>query len=223
MSEWLIDRIDFVDNKTCNFCRRHLKTNIAYILTKDGAEVPAGPYCAQKNSQNSGEKIPDFTKASFDIPEDDDDDGIQGPGGTGSGGGNGKKPRPAGYHEVEYLRLRAEKLVGFSGAMFPRLKEVYDKYKATGLDEDDIAYLAGLIKKVSVEKPELSPKNLQYCYAYAFWLERFLERKRDNEFAISVLKQLRQKLKLKESQIVGINNWFQYINRMPRLDPKAFS
>jgi len=220
MSAWLIDRIDFVDNKTCKFCHRHLKTNIAYILTQDGIEVPAGPHCSQMNAQNPGEKIPDFTKASFDLPDDDDDG--QGSGGGGSSEGNGKKPRPAGYHEVEYLRLRAEKLTGFSDAMFPKLAELYAKYKASGLEEGDIAYLAGLIKKVSAEKPLLTPKNLQTCYAYSFWLQRYLDRKGKNDFISSILSQLRAKMRLSEAQLEAANKCFETIGRMPRLDTKAF-
>ncbi|MBC3885647.1 hypothetical protein [Undibacterium griseum] len=219
---YLIDRIDFVDNKLCEFCKRHLRTNIAYILIKDGIEVPAGPSCAKKNGKNSGEKIPDFTKASFDVPEDDEVDQVRDGANPVRGNIRARAPRPAGYHEVEYLRLRAEKLVRFNGAMFPKLKEIYLKYQTSGLDDTDITYLERLIKKVSADNPLLSPKNLQNCYAYAFWLERFLDKKGTNEFASSVLAQLQQKLKLTEAQIVAINNWFQHIERMPRLDTKAF-
>lgn len=224
MQSWLIDRIDFVDNEPCHFCNRRLKTNIAYILVGDEGEVPSGPSCAKKNGSNHGNKIPDFTKASLDIPDEDnvDEDGQTTGTGTRSNTGGGKS-KPSGFSELEYLRLRAEKLSGFKDAMFPKLNEIYKKYKSTGLDESDVSYLANLIKKVTTEKPLLSPKNLQTCYAYAFWLRRFLEKKGENDFASSVLSQLQQKLKLSESQIVAINKWFQHIERMPLLDPKAFT
>lgn len=222
MGEWSIDRIDFVDNQACNFCHRHLKTNIAYILILDGIEAPAGPHCAKMNSKNSGGKIPDFTKASFDIPNDDDDDDDPTLRGGGSGGGQGKKPTPAGYHEVEYLRLRAEKLIGFKDAMFPKLGEIYAKYKGLGLQESEITYLTGLIKKVSTEKPHLSPKNLQTCYAYSFWLQRYLDKKTKNDFILSILSQLKAKLHLSETQLETANKCFKTIGSMPRLDTKAF-
>jgi hypothetical protein len=219
MSGWIIDRIDFIDNKTCEFCNRPLKTNIAYILIRDGIEVPAGPHCSHKNAKNPGERIPDFTKASLDIPDDDEN----GPGsGGGSGGGKGKHPRPAGYYEIEYLRLRAEKLIDFRDAIFPKLSDVYAKYKATGLDDGDIGYLDGLIKKVSAEKPLLSPKNLQICYAYSFWLQRYLDRKGKNDFISSILSQLKAKMRLSEAQLAAANKCFETIGRIPRLDTKAF-
>jgi hypothetical protein len=218
MSEWTIDRIDFVDNQKCKFCHRPLKTNIAYILVQGETEVPAGPHCAKVNSNNPDAKIPDFTKASFDVAEDDDGDQTSG----GSGGGQGAKPKSPGYHEVEYLRLRAEKLAGFKDAMFPKLEEIYKKYKEYGLQENEISYLAGLIKKVSLEKPQLSPKNLQICYAYSFWLQRYLDKKGKSDFISSILAQLKTKLRLSEAQLSAANNCFDAIDHMPRLDTKAF-
>lgn len=112
---------------------------------------------------------------------------------------------------------------GFKGAMFPKLELIYAKYKGEGLDGADLAFLSNLIRKVTLEKPLLSPRNLQNCYAHAFWLQRYLEKKGPNDFVSSVLAQLHQKLKLTETQISGINKWFQHIERMPSLDAKAFS
>lgn len=217
---WLIDRIDFVDNVPCHFCNRPLKTNIAYILISEEHEVPSGPTCAKKHSKNPSEKIPDFTKASFDVVEEDDEEEGSG---KGKSGGGATKTKPIGFFELEYLRLRAEKLSGFKDAMFPKLNEVYQKYKNVGLEENDLRYIENLIKMVNRDKPLFTPKNLQTCYAYAYWIERFLERKGANDFASSVLSQLQQKLKLTESQIVAINKWFKHIDRMPSLNTKAFS
>lgn len=219
--DWSIDRIDFVDNVSCHFCNRALKTNIAYILTNQDDEIPSGPTCAKKNSKNPDDKIPDFTKASLDVVEEDDDEGKGGGGKTGGGGT--KKAKPHGFAELEYLRLRAEKLVGFKGAMYPRLDVIYEKYKRVGLKDDDIKQLANLISYTAREKPLFAPKNLQNCYAYAFWLKRFLEKKGANEFVESVLFQLRKNLHLSEPQLIGINNWFKHIERMPILDTKAFA
>lgn len=226
MTEWRIDRIDFVKDTKCKFCNRTLKTSVAFILmNEEGAEAPAGPKCATNHSSDPKEKVPDFTKASFDMP-------IEEEGRSGEGSGTNlhsstnrtSTPKKEGDKGVEYLRLRIEKLAGFNGASFEKLEEIYTRYASSTSSEltpQDKAYLKNLMTKMEREHSKYSHSNLQTCYAYAFWLEYFLT-KEDSEFIRSIIADLKTKLQLTERQLAGANQWLKHQKGVPRFRPDAF-
>jgi hypothetical protein len=225
MEEWRIDRIDFVRNTSCKFCDRPLKTNVAFILVDpSGTEVQSGPKCAKNHSLNPKDKVPDFTKASFDVPSEEEDEGSNGKSAISKPSSSRKTssgPRKEGDEAIEYLRLRMEKLAGFNGASFGKLQEIYGRYASGSIAQEDRAYLTNLMAKMEREHSRYSHSNLQTCYAYAFWMDCFLDKK-DSDFIQSVNTALKDKLHLTEGQLEGINKWFEHQKGIPRFRPDAF-
>jgi hypothetical protein len=225
MDEWRLDRIDFVKNTSCRFCDRPLKTNVAFILVDpSGTEVQAGPKCTKNHSLNPKDKVPDFTKASFDVPSEEDAEGgnVQDRNPRPLSSGKAQSgPKKEGDEAIEYLRLRMEKLTGFNGASFGKLQEIYGRYTSGSITQEDRTYLNNLVVKMGREHSRYSHSNLQTCYAYAFWMDCFLEKK-DSEFIRSVNSALKDKLHLTEGQLEGINKWLQHQKGIPRFRPDAF-
>lgn len=225
-----IDRVDFIEKGNCRFCDRELKSRIAFVLVEEstGGEVYCGPTCLTKHAHLDPKvSYPDFTKASPDPVGDENDDE-----GAGSGPlppNREKRPRKysakkVGQEDVEYLRLRYEKLAGFKGMRLQGLDSVYVRYRSGELSEDDRKYLANLIRKVRIERPEFSPENLATCYAYHFWLTVALNALPESKrgYFTGLLESLKKRQRLTISQIEGANNWLRTIAGVPTLDPEAF-
>lgn len=217
-------RIDFTDDQACAFCPNRLTTGIGRVLVDDaGNEVFAGPVCAKKNARNAGEKVPNLTLASLE-PE------AAKPTPTSPSGDKAlAKPRAPRVsdeevqrqHAISYLLLRAEKLSAYKGMCFGRLQEVYERYRARGLSENDQTYLQNLMAKVERERPEYSYANLQALYACHFWIERFLGQE-NSDFIRGLRHYLRSNLYLKPAQIEGLNKWFERREGMISIKSDAF-
>jgi hypothetical protein len=223
MEAWRIDRIDFVKDTICKFCSRRLKSNVAYILVDAvGVEVQAGPKCSKNHASNPEDKVPDFTKASFDVPSEEEDEGSQGKGADRRPSASRPTgPRKEGDEAIEYLRLRMEKLTGFKGASTDNLAEVYARFCSDAMTENDRAFLKNLIAKMERGHTKYSHSNLQTCYAYSFWLDCFLE-KENSDFIQSVNSTLKAELKISEGQLVGVNKWLKHQKGVPQFRPDAF-
>ncbi|UIJ38714.1 hypothetical protein LWC08_03860 [Desulfobaculum bizertense] len=115
------------------------------------------------------------------------------------------------YDEIEYLRLRMEKLKAFRGMSTDKLCEIYLSYKKSMLEnvtisQRAIAYLKNLIAYTKRNKTEYCPEHLQVCYAYEFWLSNLIKIKTKPDFFISLRDHLRKERFLSEKQIIALNN-----------------
>lgn len=196
-----IDRIDFIENEICHRCKRPLKSNIAHILIDGhGNEFPYGKICAERTAANTD--YPNFTKWNS----------------KQSGHNNKMSARQKkgfnnyrdAYDEIEYLRLRMEKLEAFNGMKTKKLYKIYVDYKKSKQKKvtsslEAITYLKNLITYTKREKLEYSPAHLQICYAYEFWLSKIIKTKTKPDFFISLRKHLRKDRFLSEKQVAALN------------------
>lgn len=217
---FVVDRIDFVPPDTrCLVCHRPLNSGSAYIVKDDqGAESPCGPSCLLKLVPDyRSHHIPDFTKASRVLPSE-----------TGRHHESHARPITAKCDQVEeeYLRLRYEKMQGFSIPDFDKLHEVYGRLCVGGcLGDDDRSFVQRLLERMPTAKfPGLSLENLQACYAYDHWLgiaiESLPETKR--EYLTKLRQDLRRRLFLTPVQVEAANKWLTKIPGVPELDPVPF-
>lgn len=224
---WVRDRIDFVEGSKCYFCNRKLKKNIAHILKNElSKEIASGPTCAANRISNGSERIPNFTKASIEDLKEKEENLIETVKTEEIEINKDREERSEeGIEEVEYLRLRAEKLVGFKGNVFPKLTEVYERYLSAGkkLEDKDLFYLENLIKSQKEKNTVFSIKNLQTCYAYSFWLQLLINKADEKDVAISMLDYLRRNLRLTPNQIRFINKTYKNVREMPKLNENAFT
>lgn len=214
-----VDRLDFVAASTrCFACHRPLTSGTAYLVkTPEGIEHPYGPTCVEKRVPGAKNQIyPDFTRASRNPPSE----------------GSTKKRliRKSNnivlHLEEEYLRLRYEKLHGFSIPGFELLDGVYSRYKENDvLAGSDREFVKKLIAKIPTSKfPGLSMENLQACYAYGHCLSHAIatlpENKRD--FLSKLLGDLQSKLYLTDHQVDAANRWLSKFSDLPELDATPF-
>ena len=222
---WSKSEIDFAFGAKCYFCGKSLKRGIAlYLVSPDGPRVPAGPQCAAKHALPSEMPVPDFTKGVLEsVAEEGASVAENDPPVRHAKATNPGKPKEEeGGIELEYLRIRVEKLPDFRGVSTPILVGLYTKWKQGNgnLHDDDKRHLRNLAAKMSREKTVYSPENLQNCYAYKCCIERLVAETK-SDFPRSLLDGLRTHLSLTSRQIEGLNIYFK--NRdMPTLDPMAF-
>jgi hypothetical protein len=124
--------------------------------------------------------------------------------------------------EIELIRLRVEKLEGFSVKPSDRLTAIHGRLKSGRLSDGDRAYLANLTLMFERKRHRWALANLQTVYAYAVWLERFLEEE-PHEFVAGALSNLRRKQTLTPSQLVALNKFLSNRRGFPKLDPHAFT
>lgn len=225
MKAWRVDRVDFAKDAGCVFCDRALPSNVAFIVRNvESDEAAAGPKCVKKHALFPEVRLPDFTRASPEVPEEE---GAPRPApsnrrGPSSGVRADSMLTKKGNAEVEYLRLRVEKLEGYRVDPDARLLEIYGRLQDNRLPDGDVAYLANLVAKFERIKSPWALANLQTCYAYAAWLERF-QRQKPHEFVARLLVYLKDKLRLTPDQLEALNKFFSYREGFPELDPAAFS
>lgn len=224
MPDWRVDRIDFTRGARCGFCNSPLKSGVGHVLiAADGEEAFAGERCAGRNGRFPDSPIPDFCRATPAAPSDD-----EAPEGEGDRGRSVRtvahraKTLQAGDMEVEYLRLRAELLKGFSVEPDGRLWRIHGRYREGRLSHGDRSYLKNLIAKFEREGSRLSFENLQTCYAYGAALELFLAEER-HEYIESVFEFLKNTRTLTAAQLEAVNRFFANREGFPRLEPMAFS
>jgi hypothetical protein len=228
MYSYSYDRIDFVPKVRCFFCNNLLTKGYSLYLVHNatGNEVPSGPVCAVKNAGDLNHKIPDFTRASFLADKLEVTSKVTTP---------PKKPNPSsgiekeqkketllGQKELEYLRLRIEKLKLFPDAYYAPLIPIWERFKCSSKSKEDILYIKRLISKSYSDMPLLSPENLQTCYAYSYWLTVFNNTSAANNFTKAMLSSLQDKNYLTINQITKINSIFEKHPGFPNLDSSAF-
>ena len=129
----IIDRIDFVHDAKCGSetCKRSLTSGTAYILINEhGEEIPYGKSCAFKKAGKPQGRIPNFTKGSHAIPGEE---GGGTAGGRRTGGRVGPKTNADDHSlDIEYIRLRIERLTAFKGHTYTNLSDLYSRIKTAG-------------------------------------------------------------------------------------------
>lgn len=222
-----IARIDFSDDKKCNFCTQPLTSGKVRILRDEhGREVQAGPVCAKKHATPPTGPIPDLTTAALE-PDSEVELGTGATGTrtatktTGSAGMDAdlKKQRIA----VGYLLLRAEKLKHFRGMSIERITKLHEQFQTVGLTEDCYKYLSNLMAKVQKDHPAYSLRNLQAIYACSFWIDRLLQRENKAEYITSLKQYLEKRLALTPGQIEGLNKFLSREPGMLTIKPDAFA
>lgn len=214
----LVDRLDFVPVGTkCFHCQRTLRSGTGYwVKFKDGSEQPFGGTCVLKYFPKEKTAVHNFTRAT----------------GTniGEAGGKDEGLAKTAYlppAEEEYLRLRYERLEGFSIPGFALLDAIYSKMQSGGLDDTDRRFVRKIMDKMlsSPKGQGLSPENLQACYAYSHCLNQAVghlpEEKR--EYLQKLMVDLKKRLYLTAGQIEAANKWLAKIKGMPVLDPAPFA
>jgi len=224
MPRYRISRIDFIPaGRRCSFCSRELKSRVAYVLLDErGGECLSGPTCLSNHAKvdKSKETYPNFTKACKGEMSDHKEAKT-----PAKREASGKVKAQEGNQEIEYLLLRFRMLGSFPGMRIKSLEEVYERYMRDGrLNDDDQLHVSRLIAKVSKERPEYSPKNLNACYAYSHWIKVALEGLpvEKQGFLRQILFSLMKNLYLSPSQAGAVNKWFAKIEGAPALDPEAF-
>ncbi len=225
------DRVDFVPVMKCSFCNNKLTSGKAFILRdiQTGKDRPCGPTCAVKMAGKRLSKLPDFTRAAFELLyEIEDEKPCEAKGLSTTARTTRKRKKhtktPVGYAEAEYLRLRMEKLKDFPNIAFKGLQTRWDRFREGKETPNDIEFVQNLMAKAEREMPLLTRENLQACYAYSFWIRQFLTTNKGQkpEFVTSLLNDLQNKSYLTIGQINGLNRWFEKRKSFPKLDPNAF-
>lgn len=225
-------RIDFSEDPNCKWCRAKgtLKTGIVRILIDEhGTEVQAGPTCAKKHAINPDERVPDLTKATLELEQNEPDEVPNDGGNAGGGrsvGGTGQarteqQEKLRRDRAVCYLLLRAEKLVGFKNVSTDSLSEAYVRYLADQLSPADIDMLEKMMTSTRTKWPEMSLKNLQAVYACHYWIERFLEQE-SKPFILDLHSFLKTHLRLSALQVERLNECLREQGRPLSIDPDAF-
>lgn len=211
---------DFVNENTESFCAKghKLSSGTAYYMkSKDGTICYGGKQCAEIHGVNNLKDVPDLTKSLVSL-------------GTGTQNGGGNNSNSNGLSEerkkslaISYLLLREELLNDFRlnnrSLSYKSLNEYYNYYvENDDLSEKQISHILNL-ENYSSQKidSKLSIKNLSTCHAYKFILDRTEAHlgESDNQEGILFVQGLRAYLlarcTLKPKQIIGLNNWIQYL------------
>lgn len=221
---WHVSEIDFAEGAHCYFCDRKLRKGIAiFVVHANGQREPCGPDCAKKYAEPFEGRPPDFTRGAHEEPSEEDVEcsGPRRSAGRPASPASHQRSKEGGNRELEYLRLRVERLMDFQGARTPRLVEIHQRWVEGSLTTQDLRYLTNLMAKMQREQTPWSHENLQACYAYGYWISRLLPHT-DKPFPRDLLRDLRQKLFLTPGQVAGLNEWFK-IEDMPALDPLTFA
>ena len=208
---------DFVNENTESYCTKghKLSSGTAYYMeSDDGTTYFGGKKCAETHGTNNLKDVPDLTKSLVSLGT-----GPQTGGGKGTGISEEKKKSLA----ISYLLLREELLsdctLNNKSLSNKSLNEYYNYYvENNDLNEKQITHILNLesysSKKVDVK---LSIRNLSTCHAYKFILDRTEAHlsKSEQEDGIKFIQSLRNYLltccTLRPKQVIGLNNWIQYL------------
>lgn len=222
---WTRIRKDFTARVTCRFCPNAITSGIGTVVrNEDGDEAFSGPTCARLHTVNPYDSIPDITTALL-VPDEERRE-VNTIGRLRQGRRRDLNPQDDTQQLVSYLLLRCERLSHYPGMGYHKLSEVYDRYVVEEvMEESDKPYLRNLIGYVERTRPELSPRNLRQVYACEFWVLRFIEMQDDEdgvEFGRSLLRYLRDRLRLTRGQIDGLNKWLDNMPGMGLINPDGF-
>ena len=208
---------DFVNENTESYCAKghKLSSGTAYYMkSEDGTIYFGGKQCAEVHGTNNLKDVPDLTKSLISLGT-----GTQTAGGNGIGVNEEQKKSLA----ISYLLLREELLNEFTlnnkPLSYQILNDYYDYYiENSDLNENQINHILNLesysSKKINTK---LSIKNLSTCHAYKFILDRTEAHlsKSEKEDGIKFVQSLRNYLftrcTLQPKQVIGLNNWIQYL------------
>jgi len=212
-----IIRRDFVEDDNCFFCKRTLKTKIAYIIElEDGKEIQCGPCCAKKHFDKIVvANTPDFTRAVVEYVSKKS----KSKDGNSIDNNNSTK-------ELEYLLLRCKYLDDFDN--FNKLKiqplvDVYNKnhFEINDRDKKNINIIMDKLKDT-----KLGYKNLMACYQAKKILNMWIKLKYDDIESLNVAKKFYNSLKeychLTDNQVIGLNRWIVNMENIPKINGKWF-
>jgi len=204
--------IDFVETDTCCFCKQKLPTQIGYIIELDNSEISqCGPTCVKKHFTNT-ENVPNLTMASLDHNSEKSNE-------ANTGEKHIKKTKN--NQELAYLHLRCKYLNDFDESnriKFNFLMDIFNKNPFEINDKDKIS-----IRKTmdSMKDTKLSYKNMMACYMAKRILNMWIKKSPD-DYAISLLRQLKEKCYLTEAQVIGANKWINKMEKIPNINGEWF-
>lgn len=228
-----IDRIESNEEAHCVFCNRALRSGRLIVLRNELAvEAFAGPSCAKKHTGEPSRAILDLSKMAMSVVYREDQ-----PASDPQSEQPDEKPRKrTGRRQIvvvdeveQYLRLRAEHMPGFTGAVTQRLREIHAQLATKeGLADDARRYVERLLFNAGSSGTIYAFKNIERCIGAAYWLKFAIKNTKQDrrDFLEKMLDSLQEHWRLTARQIEAINRWGEGIRKQspsfPVLDTAAF-
>lgn len=235
MGQWTYARIGRVDANVvhCVFCNRPLRSGRLIVLSDQlGNEAYAGKSCAHKHLGAPTERLLDLSKIAMlavietkpATTQKSSVSCVQQT--TARAGITSALPMD---EATRYLTLRSQHMVGFTGNITQRLRDIINAHGIAGaLSEDERRYIERLMANAASDKTIYSLANVEHCVATAYWLRLAIaEMKAERrDFLERMLGSLCESWRLTAKQIDAVNRWGEGVRKtlpaFPILDPGLF-
>jgi hypothetical protein len=202
------------------------------IRDESGGEAFAGPACAKKHVEPATEPILDLSRMAMLLVLKRAEEFVPSAAVPLDGEttlGKARKHALEGDEAMDYLRLRADHMTGFSGNLTQRLRDLHSEFTSgQGPTEAGRLYVERLLANAKAGNTIYSVRNVERCIGAAYWLRIAIEHTKPErrDFLKKMLEVLQDSWRLTAKQVAAVNAWGEGVRKQvpnfPRLDANAF-